>query len=109
MGPTVLYGTVGGAIGVVATLPRSVFAALLRIERAMVQVVRGVGGLEHAQYRQFANESKTSPKAGFVDGDLLETYLELPLPQQTRVAEAAKLDRVDITRLLEVIVQATHG
>ena len=107
--PTVLYGTVGGAIGVSATLPPSVFRALLRIENAMVQVVHGVGGLEHADFRKFRNEAREAHKAGFIDGDLVETYLELPPAQQTQVAEAASLERADITRLLEILVQATHG
>jgi DNA damage-binding protein 1 len=44
---------------------------------ALRKVVRGVGGLEHAEFRAFRSERKVSESRGFVDGDLIETFLDL--------------------------------
>ena len=47
--PTVLYGTINGVLGVVASLPAAQYAVLEGLQAAMRKVVRGVGGLDHAQ------------------------------------------------------------
>ena len=46
-----LYGTINGVLGVVASLPAAQYAALEGLQAAMRKVVRGVGGLDHAQVR----------------------------------------------------------
>ena len=101
--PTVLYGTAKGAIGVVASLAPAAFALLKRIESAVNSVVQGVGGFQHAEYRQFRNERKTVPSSGFVDGDVCESFLELPPAQQQQVAAAANLSVEEVAHVLEAI------
>jgi DNA damage-binding protein 1 len=106
--PTVLYGTAKGAIGVVASVTPAAFVALKRIEDAVNSVVRGVGGFTHAEFRQFRNERKTVASHGFVDGDVCESFLELPTAQQQQVADVARLSVDDVMRLLEAVTLATH-
>lgn len=106
--PTVLYGTAKGAIGVVASLTPAAFVAFKRIEEAVNSVVRGVGGFAHSDFRQFRNERKSVAAYGFVDGDVCESFLELPVAQQQQVAEAARLSVDDVMRLLEAVTLATH-
>ena len=84
---TLLYGTVEGAIGVVASLPRPLFEFLERLQAAMRKVVQGVGGLSHADWRAYRSERCVAEAAGFVDGDLLEAFLDLPAPRMAQVAE----------------------
>ena len=43
----------------------------------MRRVVRGVGGLDHAQWRSFCNLQRTEPAKNFIDGDLIEQFLDL--------------------------------
>jgi DNA damage-binding protein 1 len=43
----------------------------------MRAAVRGVGGLSHEAWRAFANERRSAEAHGFVDGDLIEQFLEL--------------------------------
>ena len=43
---------------------------------ALRKEVRGIGGLEHADYRAFRNERRVSESRGFIDGDLIETFLD---------------------------------
>ena len=51
----------------------------------MRKVVRGVGGFEHSAWRSFCNERKTTDARGFVDGDLLELFLDLGLERMQLV------------------------
>ena len=49
--------------------------------------VRGVGGLDHSEWRAFSNERVSSPCRGVVDGDLVEQFLELGPADARQVAE----------------------
>lgn len=44
----------------------------------MRKVVRGVGGFSHSAWRAFSNQyMPTGVSTGFVDGDLIEQFLDL--------------------------------
>lgn len=76
--PTVLYGTINGVIGVVASLPHATYQLLESLQEAMRKVVKGVGGFDHAQWRAFSNQHiPASPARQFIDGDLIEQFLDL--------------------------------
>jgi len=40
-------------------------------------VVKGVGGLSHDEYRRFLTEKAVSDAHSFIDGDLIESFLDL--------------------------------
>jgi DNA damage-binding protein 1 len=85
--PTLLFGTVNGAIGVVAQLPARRFERFEAVQTAMQKVVHGVGGLVHADFRSFDNDRRTQESRGFVDGDLVELFLDLPRESQEEVVK----------------------
>lgn len=53
----------------------------------MAKVVQGVGGLSHAEWRSFHNDRKTQDCRGFIDGDLVEMFLDLPRPKMEEVVK----------------------
>jgi DNA damage-binding protein 1 len=42
------------------------------------QIVRGVGGFDFDSWRRFKDERRSEPASGFIDGDLVEAFLDLP-------------------------------
>jgi DNA damage-binding protein 1 len=70
--PTMLFGTINGVIGVVASLPADQYAFLARLQEALCSTVRGVGGLSWAAWRNFGNELRNADVRNFIDGDLIE-------------------------------------
>ena len=44
-----------------------------------------MGGWDHASFRAFVNERKTSDARGIVDGDLVESFLDVGKEVQTQV------------------------
>lgn len=83
--PTLLFAGVEGSIGVMASLPPDLFALLERLQAALQKVVRGVGGLQHAAWRGFRDERRAEPARGFIDGDLVESFLDLAPEQAAAV------------------------
>ena len=85
--PTLLFGTVNGVIGVVAQLPPRLFALFESLQKAMQKTIHGVGGLAHVDWRSFTNEHtrRTQESRGFIDGDLVEMFLDLPRDKMEEV------------------------
>ena len=109
--PTLLFGTVSGVIGVLATLPREQFEFLSALQAALNKTVGGVGGLSHDAWRSFQNEHRHRAKngaKGFVDGDLIESFLDLRPEKAREVAAAVKLSVDELTRRVEDLQRLTH-
>lgn len=77
IGSQTLFGTVEGTLGCILGLDVRTAAFFSCIERAMTKVIRPVGDFSHQQFRAFDAERRVHPAHGFVDGDLVESLLDL--------------------------------
>ena len=59
------------------------------------QVIRGVGGLDHGKWREFQNDRTVLPARNFVDGDLIEHFLDLSRAHQEQACKALNEDGND--------------
>ena len=108
--PTLLFGTGNGVVGVLASLPKDIYDFTERLQTSMNVHVQGVGGLKHADWRSFRHElrGKSEPARNFVDGDLIECFLDLRLEQQDAIAADLALDRGEIIHRVEELIRLTH-
>lgn len=77
IGSQTLFGTVDGTLGVILGLDGPTSAFFAALERSMDRVIQPVGGFSHQQFRAFNAEHRVHPRHGFVDGDLVESFLDL--------------------------------
>ncbi|KAK2188211.1 hypothetical protein NP493_140g03066 [Ridgeia piscesae] len=89
---SVLFGTVNGAVGLVTQLPQEFFNFLLEVQNKLAKIIKSVGKIDHSFWRSFHNERKTEPAAGFIDGDLIESYLDLSREKMQDVAQGLQMD-----------------
>lgn len=73
----VLYGTVSGAIGLVTQIPQDFYDMLHILEERLTHTIKSVGKIDHSFWRSFHTDMKTEPCEGFIDGDLVESFLDL--------------------------------
>ena len=73
----VLYGTVSGAIGLVTQIPPDFYEFLRNLEERLRHTIKSVGKIDHTVWRSFRTEQKIEPCEGFIDGDLVESFLDL--------------------------------
>jgi len=85
-----LFGTVNGMIGVILTIPQESFTFFSQLQRALGRVINGVGGFVHEEYRSFYNSRTTSECKNFIDGDLIEMFLDLSREKMERVVQLMK-------------------
>ncbi|KAG1365035.1 DNA damage-binding protein 1 [Cocos nucifera] len=103
--PTVIFGTVNGVIGIVASLPHDQYVFLEKLQSNLVKVIKGVGGLSHEQWRSFNNEKKTVDARNFLDGDLIESFLDL---SRNRIDEISKAMGVPVEELCKRVEELTR-
>jgi len=73
-------------------------------------VVKGVGGLDHAAWRAFDNDRGAAAARGFVDGDLVEQFLDLRRESAERVAAAmgGGVTVEELSRVVDDISRSCH-
>lgn len=69
------------------------FEFLSDLERSLSIVIKGVGKIDHQFWRSYHTETRTEPSESFVDGDLIESFLDL-----------SKTEMLEVVDELEVLV-----
>lgn len=88
----ILYGTVSGAIGLVTQLSPEFYEFLRNLEERLSHTIKSVGKIEHSFWRSFHTDMKTEPCDGFIDGDLVESFLDLGREKMKEVASGLQVN-----------------
>jgi DNA damage-binding protein 1 len=67
------------------------FDFLSDLERSLASVIKGVGKIKHQFWRSYHTEIRTEPSEAFVDGDLIESFLDLSKSDMLAVVEGLKV------------------
>ncbi|KAK5580443.1 hypothetical protein RB653_000460 [Dictyostelium firmibasis] len=103
--PTILYASVNGSIGVIASISEDDFIFFSKLQKGLNQVVRGVGGFSHDTWRAFSNDHHTVDSKNFIDGDLIETFLDLKYESQLKAVADLGITPDDAFRRIESLMQ----
>nr|CAI5832421.1 unnamed protein product [Callosobruchus analis] len=103
----VLFGTVGGAIGLVTQIPQDFYEFLIDLQNKLATVIKSVGKIEHSYWRAFHTDIKTENCEGFVDGDLIESFLDLSPDKMEEVADGLG-QTVSVEYLVKMIEDLTR-
>ncbi|XVF45973.1 hypothetical protein PTKIN_Ptkin02bG0250700 [Pterospermum kingtungense] len=103
--PTVIFGTVNGVIGVIASLPHEQYAFLEKLQSNLRKVIKGVGGLSHEQWRSFNNEKRTAEAKNFLDGDLIESFLDLSRGKMEEISKAMGVSVEELSKRVEELTR----
>lgn len=77
-----VYGTIGGSIGIFTKIDEKHFDLFLDLQNSLSQVIKGIGGLSLLEFRKDLKY--------FIEGDLIESFLELPKEKQEQVKNKMK-------------------
>jgi len=99
--PSHVFGTINGVIGVVAPLSKLQFQFFSRLEEALEGVIKGVGGFSHKEWRDWRTERKSEARSGFIDGDLVEQFLDLTPDNMELVAKKMEISVTELSKRVE--------
>ncbi|KAF5400819.1 DNA damage binding protein 1 [Paragonimus heterotremus] len=89
--PTHLYGTVSGSLGLVIQISPVLFAFLKEIQSRLEKLVIPVGGFAHDMWRAFKADRVVLMAKNFVDGDLIETVLDLGAEDKAKLVRGLRV------------------
>ncbi|CAO3646398.1 unnamed protein product [Cunninghamella blakesleeana] len=85
---SLLFVTVNGAIGIVADLTEERYRLLWHMQNNMTKVIKSIGGFNHTDWRNIAvTLERKEERSYFIDGDLIESFLDLTPQQMQQVIE----------------------
>ncbi|XP_010434237.1 PREDICTED: DNA damage-binding protein 1b [Camelina sativa] len=102
---TVIFGTVSGMIGVLASLPQEQYAFLEKLQTSLRKVIKGVGGLSHEQWRSFNNEKRTAEAKSYLDGDLIESFLDLSRGKMEEISKGMDVQVEELCKRVEELTR----
>lgn len=107
---TLIFGTVDGMVGVIATLKADAFKFFSEVQTAVTSVLPSVGGLRHSDWREVCmdNPQRTAVAKNFLDGDVIERFLDLPERDMAKVSTMVNVGVEEIVRRVEDM-QRLHG
>ncbi|KAL5130366.1 DNA damage-binding protein 1 [Glycine soja] len=103
--PIVIFGTINGVIGVIASLPHEQYVFLEKLQSNLRKVIKGVGGLSHEQWRSFNNEKKTVEARNFLDGDLIESFLDHNRSKMDEISKAVDVSVEELSKRVEELTR----
>jgi DNA damage-binding protein 1 len=92
IGSQTLFGTADGTLGVILGLDNATAAFFSCLEKAMEHVIMPIGNFSHEQFRSFSAEQRINPRHGFVDGDLVESFLDFDMKTMELVVQQMNKD-----------------
>lgn len=101
--PPLLWGAVDGSLGAIVPISEESYLFFKTLEEKMAQLPQ-IGNLRHADWRAV----KSKPHSAFVDGDLVEHFLELSSDDQAYVAAGMDTSVDDITQRVEDMARSIH-
>jgi len=58
------------------------------LQEKLSEVIKAVGKIEHRVWRSFSTDLKREPSESFIDGDLIESFLDLSQKDMELVAQS---------------------
>lgn len=98
---TTLFGTVGGIVGLILGIDETLFRKLEAVQNYLSKIIKSVGRIEHSEWRAFLGEKSSSPAQGFIDGDLVETFLDLSRDKMEQVANQVNVPVEELVKMVE--------
>ncbi|VEL16574.1 unnamed protein product [Protopolystoma xenopodis] len=86
-----MYGSVQGSLGLIFQVSPILFAFLKELESRLADLVVPVGGFAHHAWRAFKEERMVKMAQNFVDGDLIETVLDLTSEDKARLVKGLRI------------------
>jgi len=96
-----LFGTIDGVVGLILSIDEELFRCLEAIQNSLSKIVKSVGQIDHSEWRSFQSNKSTQRSVGFIDGDLIETFLDLSKPKMELVSKEVEMSVEELVKIIE--------
>ncbi|OTF78545.1 hypothetical protein BLA29_008342, partial [Euroglyphus maynei] len=71
----------------IAQIPKDYYEFLLKLQKNLASKIKSVGKIDYDYWRTYTNDKKTEPALNFIDGDLIESFLDLSSAEMAECTE----------------------
>ena len=89
---TILAGTVTGSIMLFAQLSPQMFKILNELQSRLAKFLTSSGKIQYDRWRDFESDRRVEHYKNFIDGDLIESFLELSPSDAANLIKDMKID-----------------
>lgn len=90
-----VFQTVVFVSGLVTQLTDNFYSDLKQLESRLTEVIKSVGKIKHSFWRSFSTDLKIETCDGFIDGDLIESFLDLSREKMEEVCTGLMVSKLD--------------
>eukprot|EP01100_Stratorugosa_tubuloviscum_P000474 TRINITY_DN1107_c0_g3_i1.p1 TRINITY_DN1107_c0_g3~~TRINITY_DN1107_c0_g3_i1.p1 ORF type:complete len:1090 (+),score=387.33 TRINITY_DN1107_c0_g3_i1:154-3423(+) len=105
---SILFGTVNGTVGVIAPLSQEQFKFFQVLQDEITQLIPGIGNFVYSDWRTFQNENTIEKPSGFIDGDIVESFIDLKEKDKQILANKLNKTVNEITNFIENFARTLH-
>lgn len=87
--------------GLVTQITPDFYDFLIELQNKLSTVIKSVGKIEHSYWRAFHTDIKTEPCEGFIDGDLIESFLDLSQEKMREVSDGLNITVDNLVKMVE--------
>ncbi|KAF7492574.1 DNA damage-binding protein 1 [Sarcoptes scabiei] len=98
-----LFGTYSGSIGLIAQIHKNLYESLLRLQKNLISKTVAVGCIDYEYWRTYTVEQRQEKLDYFIDGDLIETFLDMNQEQMSKMIEGIKMESIENVTVEDVI------
>lgn len=91
----IIYGTVDGGLGAIVQVPNSTYMFLHDLQNRIATKTHNCMRVDHSVYRSFFSERRLEAATGFLDGDLIETVVEMSRELLMKIIDGMKYKKTD--------------
>ena len=95
---TILAGTVGGSVILFAQLSDVMFKILNELQARIAAHLTTAGRIQFDKWRDFESERRVEEHKHFIDGDLIESFLELTATEAKHLIKDFRVSLVSLSR-----------
>ncbi|KAI9321688.1 mono-functional DNA-alkylating methyl methanesulfonate N-term-domain-containing protein [Dichotomocladium elegans] len=85
--PSVIFCSASGSVGVIADLSEDQFRLLWQMQNNLVKVLPSIGHFSHTEWRDVLLDGAPDKSVHFIDGDLIESFLDLTPQEMQHVVD----------------------
>lgn len=104
---TFAYGSSNGAIGILAIITAQQYEMFQKVQEGIEKLGGlSLGNIRHPEFRAYKSRNMMIESQGFIDGDYIESFLNMDSSQQEEIAKYTNIPVSDLIREIEKMSRA---
>ncbi|EDR24200.1 DNA damage-binding protein, putative [Entamoeba dispar SAW760] len=105
----ILFGGVTGYIGGICEIPNEIYDILIKVQNQILLQMKGIVECTTPdEWKKVIDDWKRMPSSNIIDGNIVESYLEMSKEKQCEIAHLSGVNEEQINDIIENMISLFH-